>query len=437
MKKSLAITMFCLLGAVIIGLGAYAWGLDSRLERAGYISSSFSGGAMGEFAGALAELDETMRESRYATDPALQSTLCARAAAEAASAVTALTSLPYSTQELELLSHYLNGAGDYALYLSREAAQGRKLSEDELENLRKLGEAVGDISVEAGGIFAALDSGELVMDDYGAHSDSKTAGTVGYALTELDAALDEFPELDYAGAYSVSALRREGAYLKNMSKVGEEEARSAAARFLGVDTAALESAGRGEGTLSAYGFTLNTDDGQQRYITVSEAGGIVVALTGGCSGGEPRVGTEDAQNTAEELLNSQFSERFVLVSSAERGGLLDFTFAPEEDGVLLLPDTVEVSVDAATGELCEYNAANFLHRHRQREGLAADIDADTARSAVPAALKVKAQRLALTLTEGADEALCWEFSCENDAGEGVHVFVDAKTGRQVKIELTN
>ena len=105
MKKSLAITMFCLLGAVIIGLGAYAWSLDSRLERAGYISSSFSGGAMGEFAGALAELDETMRESRYATDPALQSTLCARAAAEAASAVTALTSLPYSTQELELLSH--------------------------------------------------------------------------------------------------------------------------------------------------------------------------------------------------------------------------------------------------------------------------------------------------------------------------------------------
>ena len=40
------------------------------------------------------------------------------------SAVTALAAMPCSTQELETLALYLNGAGDYALALSRRCARG-------------------------------------------------------------------------------------------------------------------------------------------------------------------------------------------------------------------------------------------------------------------------------------------------------------------------
>ena len=146
------------MAALVIGVGAYAWTLDSRLENAGRVTSAYGGSAMGEFTGALSELNEAMSESRYATNSALVSTLCAKAAANAASAVTALSSLPYSTQELEALSQYLNGAGDYALYLAAQAAEGRTLTAQELENLTALGEAVREISVQAGGIFDALAS---------------------------------------------------------------------------------------------------------------------------------------------------------------------------------------------------------------------------------------------------------------------------------------
>ena len=92
MKKSLAITIFCLLGAVILGLGAYAWRLDSGLERSGRAVSAYGSAAMGEFAGALSRLDGNLRAAGYAADGALRSTLSAGAAAEAASAVTALSS---------------------------------------------------------------------------------------------------------------------------------------------------------------------------------------------------------------------------------------------------------------------------------------------------------------------------------------------------------
>ena len=94
MKKSLAITIFAVMALIIIGVGAYAWTLDSQLESAAMSTSAYGGAAAGELAGALSELDEAMRESYYATDSALQSTLCAKAAANAASAVTALPVCP-------------------------------------------------------------------------------------------------------------------------------------------------------------------------------------------------------------------------------------------------------------------------------------------------------------------------------------------------------
>lgn len=221
MKKSVALTIFGIMAAVIIGVGVYSWTLDSRLGDSSRVASAYSGGAMGEFTGALTELDEAMRESRYATDSTILSALCAKASANAASAVTALASLPYSTQELEVLAQYLNGTGDYTLYLSKEAAEGRMLSASELENLSQLSDAVREISAQTSGIFAALDAGDLTMDEYGANSDGAVSGTVGYELAALNAALDEFPELEYSGRYSSSVMGAPAAYLEGQDAVSE------------------------------------------------------------------------------------------------------------------------------------------------------------------------------------------------------------------------
>ena len=198
MKKSLAITIFCLLCALVLGVGAYAWSLDSELEGAGRESGARGSAAVGEFASALAGLSEASREALCSNDAAMQSSLAAKAAANAASAVTALAAMPCSTQELETLALYLNGAGDYALALSRGCARGEKLGEPEREGLAALAGAVDRISSEAGGILSALEDGELCLDEYGASLEG-AEGTVGAALAELDAALDEFPELEYSG----------------------------------------------------------------------------------------------------------------------------------------------------------------------------------------------------------------------------------------------
>lgn len=428
MKKSLAITIFCLLGAVILGLGAYAWRLDSGLERSGRAVSAYGSAAMGEFAGALSRLDGNLRAAGYAADGALRSTLCAGAAAEAASAVTALSSLPYSTQELETLAHYINGAGDLALCLSREAAEGRPLSHSEREALGRVSDAVRDISADTGGIFAALDAGELELDEYGAYGVEGTSGTVGTALAELDAALESFPELDYDGAYA--HLDASPALLEGLDEVSEGAARLTAARFLGLEPAALESAGQTGGALACYVF--EHDGGR---ISVTKRGGVVLAANGECPEGEGRLGADEARRAGEEFIASRLEGEFTLIELTEAAGGFKLVFVPLENGVLLLPDRVSLTVGAAAGEVCEYDAADYVMRHCERGGLVPALSREEAAAAVNPELSVEAARLALLSSDGGDETLCWEFNCLDGAGERVYVFVDAKMGREVKIEL--
>lgn len=436
MKKTVAIAIFAAMAALILGVGAYAWTLDDQLENERSVTTAYSSGAISEFTGAIAGFDEAMRESQYATNTALVSTLCAKAAANASGAVSALTALPYSTQELELLSQYLNGAGDYALYLSSKAAAGDMPTSEELENLAALSEAIEGISSQVGGIFAALDSGDLIMDEYGTVGDDDLSGTVGSELAALDDGLDDFPELDYAGRYSTVSMNPESSYLEGLDTVSEEEARETAAKFLNTDAQQLEPTGLSEGVYAVYGFMQELENGA-RYITVTEQGGLIASMSGPCSGGKSAVSIEEAEAAAADTLADMFTESFTATESIERAGLYSFTFVPEVDGVLLLPDSIEVDVDAATGEVCSYNAYNFIMYHTDRTGLTPDIDAETAKSAVPSSLTIESERLSLSRSDGGVETLCWEFACKNASGGGVHVFVDAKNSRQVKIELTN
>ena len=434
MKKTHAIAIFCLLGAVIIGLGAYAWSLDGRLERAGREGAAYSGGALGELTGALAAMDEALRESRYATSDALLSTLCAKAAANAAGAVTALASLPYPTQELEKLAQYVNGAGDYALYLSRRAAEGLPMGEEERGNLERLSQAVADISAETGGIAAALDAGELEMDAYAAASED-AEGTVGSSLAALDAALEAFPSLEYAGRYS--AAEGGAAFLEGLDAAGEGEAALAAAELLGAEAGELRRAGlRDAGGYEVYVFEHGEGSGS-RSAAVTRLGCLPVSLTGGCSGGKASTSREAALAAALELASGSLGCEFEAVSAEERANAYAFTLAPVTgSGVLLLPDSVFAVVDAATGEVCAYDAEEFILNHSERGELVPAIDASAASAALPQSLKPLSARLALDAVEGGVETLCWLFSCEDAGGGGVNVFVDAKNGVQTKIELT-
>lgn len=142
-----------------------------------------------------------------------------------------------------------------------------------MEQLREISESVSDLAAQATQLGTQFSEGALKLDSYAACADDGEEGTVGCELRRIDSELDEFPELEYDGKYSASALSVTAKSLDGAESVTEEEAKAVAADFLGVPQSELESVGRASCDLPCWSFSVGDGEGDFRMISVSEQGG--------------------------------------------------------------------------------------------------------------------------------------------------------------------
>ena len=89
-------------------------------------------------------LSLSLKKLAYANDEALGKGLCAQAHAAALSCDTALSVLPFATQELEQISAFLNVAGDYAYTLCAQPRDG--FTEEQLTVLTDMSATAADLA---------------------------------------------------------------------------------------------------------------------------------------------------------------------------------------------------------------------------------------------------------------------------------------------------
>lgn len=435
MKKTTAFLIIAVLSVALIITGLFAW--KESTNGMGHLRAgeAYGGAAMGELASSLGSMDEALLASRYATNAPLFSQLCAKAAANASGAVSALSSMPYSTQELEKLSGYLNSAGDWALYLSREGAEGRLPDEETRQQLEEISDAVSGIAQSVMELGTQYSDGALLLDSYAACADDGEENTVGCELRRIDSELEEFPELEYDGKYSASALTVAAKSLEGAENVTESEAKAIAADFLGVAQSELESVGRAACDLPCWSFSLEGETGDFRMISVSEQGGQVLSLTGSRRVRATELDMDEARKIAQDFLAQAGVEVTEPVSESEDGGLAAFTFAGSADGVMYPADAVSISIALDSGEVCAYDATKYILNHTERDLGEPEITAEQAAEALPESLTALSSQLTAALTEGGSERLCYVFACEAEDGTPVSVYIDAKTGVQTKIEI--
>lgn len=428
---TIVIALLCTALIVTAGFALYE---RENGARAGRVGSAYGGAALGEFAMSLGELSDTMDQALYATDGALLSSLCSRAAANAASALTAMSSLPGSTQELERTAGYINGTGDFLLFLSREAADGVMPDGTYSAALASLAGGIGTLADGAGRILTEHMDGALEMDEYASSPAEAEGESVGTELAALEEELPEFPAIEYDGEYSVTALEREAKYLEGKSEVSEATARAAAAEFLGVPQTRLASAGLADSTVPCYVFTVDDGDGDGRTIAVSQMGGVVIALTCAREPGSASLSLEEAAERSAAFLERRGWEDMEAVSTVRSGTTGIVTFAAVQDGVLCLPDAVSVGIALDNGEVCSFSASDYVMSHTDRAIPEPGVGEEEAAQCLPDGLEAESERLVLLETEGAQEVLAYELRCTGPAGEAVTVYADAADGRQIKID---
>lgn len=217
--------------AALVTLSVLSAVLYSKLADYRLTALYSSSGAFETTVSAVDGLSRSLKKSLYVTDATLGRSICTQAYANALAAEAALSALPFSTQELEQLSGFLNRAGDYAKSLG--AQSGDKLSDEQKQQLKTMSDTAAEFSARLRDMQGRVNSGELIMDSREEQLQNigiEDTGKLSAELLGYEADFTAPEDFQYDGQYSTRPEKERG-------KLSEEQARALAAEAVGMGAA--------------------------------------------------------------------------------------------------------------------------------------------------------------------------------------------------------
>ena len=422
MKKKGTILAVTYATAAILSLGIYAYVSQGSLADYRLAAKYSSSRAFEETVGAVNTMSKALAKSVYATDGSMCGKICSEAYASAMAAEAAMATLPFSTQELEQISAFLNVAGDYTYTLCSEAAENG-FTEEQVQTLTDMSARAAQLADTLQELRGSVNNGSILMDSREARlsnvGNDDDAETLSSRLLAYEQSLQPAAEIEYDGMY--------GASQKSTDKLRltEGEMKTLAAEYAGVDQAELEPAYEYEGAEGRRSFWAG-----ERLISVGPSG--VESMSQSRLVGESLVSQEEALEIAKDYLRQRGFDALELKDSRVNGAVCLFEFCKASDEALCLDNTLSLSVALDDGSIYGFNAVNF-----DAEDVEAvfDISLEDAEATLPQGLELTDSRKVIIQSAGGRDQACYELSCTNENDRPVKIYVDASTGKQCRIEL--
>ena len=418
MRKKTKILLISYLSVLVITLALYAWAGQWGLGWYRRTANESASLAYEETVRSVQTLASVLSQSPYATDSDMCDRICCEAYASAAAAESALSTLPFSTWELEQLSAFLNTAGDYAHSL---CGQGQPFTQRQQRELRQLSDAAGEFSGTLLELRQQLEDRELSMD-----SREKRLRNIGAEAGPLLSG-----ELKrYEGGFSPVQLHYDGLYGRDEGKksgglLTEGEMLSAAAAFAGVPEAEL--------TLD---YQAENGEGRRCYRTedawISVGRGGVESFSRSRLVPEAVLSLDEAEKKAERFLKAHGYEELRLLERSQSACLALFSYAREQDGVLCPEDPLRLSIALDDGSLYSFDAAKY---DPEPMTVTWTVEENDAREALPSALSEASCERMILRSPGGMPVPCYVFSARDEDGRAVEISVSAETGRQFRIRV--
>jgi germination protein YpeB len=431
MRRRTAVRIISFLLAALAAVSGVAWSKHKRAEALHYALEVSHQHAFAELVTGMSELDSALQKSLYAKSPTVISAVCTDVFGKAMPAQMSLGALPFSTQELEKTAGFISRVGDYAYSLSRA---GRAYTDEEEQNLRKLSETATALAENFRTLQQQLTEGGITMDELAgarqamdAAEENAVDDSLSGSMRLIEEEFPEIPSLIYDGPFSEHIKSARPRALEGLARVSESEAKRAAAEFLGLEEAKLQSLGKSTGRLPCWYF-----DAGGLTVQVTEQGGRVMNLISAYAPEKSSMSAADAAAIAGQFLAQRGFESMAESYHMIQDGVCTVNFAYSQDGVICYPDLVKVSVALDGGTVVGFECAGYLNGHTQRALPEVSVDAETARAQI-GELTEKSHRLAVIPTAGQYEKLCHEFVCTADGGGQYIIYVNAETGEQEKI----
>ena len=402
-----------------LGLLAYARSADLNDSRlaAGYSAVR----AFEETVTAVDALSAALAKSVYATDVGMCARICSEAYAKAEAAESALSVLPFSTQELEQISAFLNVAGDYAYSICGSAAS-EGFTQQQLDTLTDMAATAGNLVGSLLELQGSVHGGDVVMDSPALRlqniGDDTAAENVSERLLAYEAQFEPLAALEYDGKYGCAEEETRG-YLT------EEAMLDLAAQYAGVPAAALKEAYAYEGANGRRCY--RTGD---LYLCVSRSG--VESMAQSRLVGDALIGEEEARGIAEDFLAQRGFQDLTLTAAGYNGAVAAMVYSRTENGAVCLDNCVQLAVALDDGSIYSFNAADYCGENSGARFL---IEEEEAAQALPEGLELLDSRRVIRKSPGKRDLACYEFSCADADGRQVQICVDAGSGKQCRIDV--
>ncbi len=406
--------------AATLALALYTYTESVYLTRWRQTAAYSSGLAFEETVRAVDRLSRSLAESLYATDGAMCARVCGEAYAASCAAGSAMAALPFSTQELENLSAFLNRAGDYAHTLSGESAETGLLPEQR--------ELLGELSVRADEFVGVLQELREDLNGGRVHMDSREQRlrNIGSEPGESLAAR----LLDYEASFSApQGLHYDGLYGREENPANgyltESEMLQAAADFLGVQPAELEPAYAYEGLEGRRCYRCGDS-----FLCVSRSGVESLSQTRLVS--EALLSAEEAQAAAGAFLRRAGYGDLSLTGQRDDGTVLSLRYARVENGALWPDNALRIAVALDDGSIYSFSTDEY---RAGESGARWEIDEEQAARALPEDFALESVRRVILTSEGGRSSGCYEFSGTGRGGRALRICVDGSSGKQARICL--
>ena len=356
---------------------------------------------------------------------------------EANLAQSYLSRLPLESQELENTEKFLNQVSDYSYTLSRKNINNQSLTDDDLNNLKQLYDYSVELQNTLSQLSEDLNSGRISWGDL------TTNGNVAFAQQVSNISKDSFSNLE-ENFHEYSGLIYDGAFSEHMTsgnkkgltgdEIDEDSAKKIAEDFIGKDKIKqLSNLGLSENAdISAYDFSIKTNEDNNINISVSKKGGHVISMNYNRDVVTEVISQEDANEIGKKFLSEKGFPNMKETYYLKQSGIVTINYAYEQDGVVMYPDLIKVKIALDNGEILGVETTGYLNCHEQRDTSKVKITKDDAKKVLNKNLQIMSEGLAIIPTQWKTEVLCYEFKGKVDETEFL-VYINAETGKEEDI----
>ena len=331
-----------------------------------------------------------------------------------------LSEMPVSYANTSTLTQFINRTGDYCYTLCQTIADGEDISEDDIEQIKRLAASCGDIQTCLLGSPA----------EFALSSSSFTSAED----TNLDFTSQQYARLQYDGPFSESTENKQPKGLGD-KQTDEASAKQAAAGFLTLDADDLKPTEELSGRIESFGFTGEAENGPFT-IYITKTGAKVLWYMCERNGGISAVPTNAKYNELTRIAKEWLNEKGYGETQASYAqfydGLAIINLAPVENDVVLYPDLIKVWVDISKLRVVGMDANNYLMSHTDRELEEPLLTKAEAQNNISKNMVVENTRLALIPLDNGAEALCYEFTGQVGSHDYI-IYINVQSGKEEDI----